>query len=110
MAATTITIRRRLLRRKALFSITGWLATFAGVVMIGIGEEAPNPIWLYAGWATLALGVIAVTFSLARVRCPRCNGNIGHLGIDALSGHWPWAKPMAFCPYCKVDLDETFVP
>jgi hypothetical protein len=61
MVATTITIRRRLLRRKALFSITGWLATFAGVVMIGIGEEAPNPIWLYAGWATLALGVIVVT-------------------------------------------------
>lgn len=110
MAATAITIRRRLMRRKFLFSITGWLATFAGVVMVGIGEEAPNPMWLYMGWASVAIGMIALTFSVARVRCPRCNGNIGHLGLGALTGRWFWAKPIAFCPYCKVDLDEPFSP
>jgi hypothetical protein len=46
--------------------------------------------------------------SFARIRRPRCNGNIGHLGTIALRGHWLWAKPMAFCPYCQVDLDEPF--
>ncbi len=102
------TIRRRLMRRKFLSSITGWLGLFAGAVMVAIGEEVPNPMWLYMGWASVAIGVIAVTFSLARVRCPRCNGNIGHLGTAALTGRWPWVKPIAFCPYCKVDLDESF--
>lgn len=110
MVATTITIRRRLMRRKFLFSITGWLATFAGAVLTVLGEAAMRPGWMYAGWASVAIGVIAVTFSLARVRCPRCNGNIGHLGTAALTGRWPWVKPIAFCPYCKVDLDEPFVP
>lgn len=106
--ARPVTIRRRLLRRKALFSITGWLGSFAGAVMVVLGEEAPSPMWLYAGWAILAIGMIALTFSVASVRCPRCNGNIGHLGTTALTPRWLWAKPMAFCPYCKVDLDEPF--
>ena len=106
--AGPVTIRRRLLRRKFLFSITGWLGTFAGVVLVALGEAATRPGWTYAGWTSLAIGVIALHFSIARVRCPRCNGNIGHLGMTALTGHWFWARPMAFCPYCKVDLDEPF--
>lgn len=61
--ARPVTIRRRLWRRKFLFSITGWLGWFAGAVMVALGEEAPNPIWLYAGWAMLTIGMIALTFS-----------------------------------------------
>lgn len=110
MAATTITIRRRLRRRKRLFWITGYLGLWGGAVLIVLGEAATRPMWMYAGCASLAMGVIASYVSFVRIRCPRCNGNIGHLGIDALSGHWLWAMPIAFCPYCKVDLDETFVP
>jgi hypothetical protein len=108
MATTTMTIRRRLRRRKHLFWLTGYLGLCGGVILILLGEAATRPVWMYAGWAVLAIGVIASYVSFARIRCPRCNGNIGHPGIDALSGHWLWAKPIAFCPYCKVDLDEPF--
>ena len=103
-----VTIRRRLFRRKFLSSIMGWLGLFPGAVMVVLGEDATNPMWRYAGWALLAIGVIATSISFARIRCPRCNGNIGHLGTTALTGHWLWAKPMAFCPYCKIDLDAPF--
>ncbi len=49
----------------------------------------------------LALVLVTIWSQYSRVRCGRCDAWLGnHLKTESLS------KPILFCPYCGVDLNE----
>ncbi len=104
MIAAPVTIRTRLYRRKrgyvALYSVCMLGVVFA-VTLGELGHDA----WFGVALVLLASMLWAWHGSVARVRCPRCGGNIGHLGLHALTGYPFWSKPIVYCPYCKAEMD-----
>ncbi len=99
------TIRQRLMRRKAGFGLVHFFALIATIFAAFFGEVV-HPAWNAAALGFLLLTLWGLFMSLARVRCPRCGNNLGHLNLIAFTG-WLWAKPIAFCPFCTVDLDAS---
>lgn len=99
------TIRQRLMRRKAGFGLLYSFAVIATIFAAFFGEVA-HPAWNVAALGFLLLALWGLFMSLARVPCPRCGSNLGHLNLIAFTG-WLWAKPIAFCPFCRVDLDAS---
>jgi hypothetical protein len=101
--STAPTIRQRLIRRKTGFGVLYVLAIAATAIAAVFGEIV-DPAWNLAAVVLLMLALFGLFMSIARVRCPRCGSNLGHLNLIAFTG-WLWAKPIAFCPFCKVDLE-----
>lgn len=101
-------IRQALIRRKLGFGVLYMLAIAATAITAVFGDIV-HPAWNLAAAGLLMLALFGLFMSMARVRCPRCGSNLGHLNLIAFTG-WLWAKPIAFCPFCKVDLETSVAP
>lgn len=97
------TIGRALMRRKVVFNLVHAFALMATIVAAFLGEVG-HAAWNLLALAMFLLALWALFMSQARVRCPRCDNNLGHLSLVAFTG-WLWAKPIVFCPFCRVALD-----
>ena len=52
------------------------------------------------------LGFGAAVLVLHRIRCPRCEGPLGHFGTRFFFRPLPGMRAVNFCPYCGVNFDE----
>lgn len=91
------------MRRKTAFNLVYAFALMATIVAAFLGEVA-HSAWNLLALAMFLLALWAFFMSQARVCCLRCDNNLGHLSLVAFTG-WLWAKPIVFCPFCRVALD-----
>jgi hypothetical protein len=108
----TPTIRDYLKRRTRTLQATalcGWLICAGGVFLMSpstscrprCGSSAP-PLPVLLGFPLFGGAIVWMMFF---TKCPRCSGRLGHL-LTTTGGFF--SKPVNFCPYCGVSLDEPF--
>ena len=93
-----MTIRRYLRKRSLML----WAALIVWAISGFVTEELPSwveVLWIVAG--------IALLISQFWIRCTRCKTHIpSTIGV----GIFQWFKPINFCPFCGVHLDEPAGP
>lgn len=101
-----MTIRDYLAKRKnrlAYWSLTSAVILAAAVVAGTVLESPPFQVLAIVSFASYFASVI---FYQYRVRCPRCNGNIGrHTSYFGLRKTLFFGT-VNYCPFCGVQLDE----
>ena len=101
-----MTIREYLMEKKQLYGRLFGASMFA-VIAFQVIAFLTNLEWIFVGVVIGSILFIAAVFSYKyRVRCPKCNGNIGanfnYFGnVQVL-----FFKPVMYCPYCAVALDS----
>ena len=103
-----MTIRDHLRSRKRAFlmcAVVGF-ALFLGFGILGRPLLLPNGIALVILFGCIILYLVGMFGMAYVVRCPRCQGNIGSSYLPLRK--WPLSmKPINFCPFCGVSLDEA---
>jgi hypothetical protein len=103
-----MTIRQIL--RKRFWSIFSMLITLCGLIVLS-SVALLKLRWFGVAVAVLFLPplILGFAFSLFLLRCPRCKANlsslIGYFGPLAFM-----AKPVNYCPFCGVSVDEPLEP
>lgn len=102
---TQVTIRDLLARQVRRFMVLGfclWLA-FAAIAVASSAHYVPA--WLVV---IPFIGFFAtVLATLYRIRCPRCGGRLGQMAGYLRAKPGFLVRPMNYCPYCGVNLDES---
>ena len=99
-------IRELLAKKKNRYFLTMVGAAFLAIL------SAQGTYFFLPGWP-IAVALLLVALAIAgwiayrfRVRCPRCNGNIGAKYTYFGKRGFLLFRPVAHCPFCGVSLDE----
>lgn len=83
-------------RWRMAIGIGGWV-----VVAASVGTRVDSPIVSILGFLAFAGAILAVQW----IKCPRCATRLGQVAM-LIGPFVQIRKPMNFCPYCGVNLDE----
>ena len=79
-----------------------WAALIVWAISGFVTEELPS--WATALWIFAGMALLIAQFW---IRCTRCKTHIpSTMGV----GIFKWFKPINFCPFCGVHLDEPAGP
>lgn len=99
-----MTIRALILRRYDRLVLIGFGCWLSAGALIIASQARVVPDWLVfvpvAGFVACALSLFFA------IRCPRCRGSFGHLAGYLKPRFAFIARPVNYCPYCGVSLDE----
>jgi hypothetical protein len=101
-----MTIRDYLTKRKSRLGYWSILSFVILVAATAASTALQSPPLHLLAFVSLASYLISVFFYQYRVRCPRCNGNIGRH-----TSYFGLRKTLFFdtvnhCPFCGVKIDE----
>jgi hypothetical protein len=87
-----------------ILAIVAWL----GCAVTGLLSVQYDLAWLPGPF--FALFFAAVLLNMFWLKCPRCRGSLGLTNLPLTArGKWLGMKPMNYCPYCGISLDESVV-
>jgi hypothetical protein len=78
------------------------LIVYSGMVVFILGSVLRAP--LVIPLVGFAVGFVSMFYAQFRIRCPRCNANLGSVIINT-GGPFALSKKTKFCPSCGVDFD-----
>ena len=101
-----MTIRDYLEKRKNRLGYWSIASFVVFAVAVVAGEVLESPPFHILAIVALASYVTSIVFNQYRVRCPRCNGNIGRH-----TSYFGLRKALFFdtvyhCPFCGVHIDQ----
>jgi hypothetical protein len=85
-----------------ILGIVAWV----GFAVSGLLSVQYDLTWL--PFPFFALFAAAVLMNMLWIKCPRCLGRLGMTNLPLTpSGKWLGMRPMNYCPYCGVSIDES---
>jgi hypothetical protein len=105
-----MTLRDYLTKRKARMAYWS-IASLIIMVLALVAAMLLERSWVNAiAFVALASYLISIFFYRFRIRCPRCNGNIGlHTNYFGLRKSL-FFDTVYYCPFCGVHVDEPLAP
>ncbi len=101
-----MTVREHLIRAKKIYG--RWsISSFALMIATLSAGQTSGRTWLYWISAVAFVGYLTgLAFYKFRVRCTRCNGNIGLSTNYFHDRRLLFLHPVKHCPFCGVSLDS----
>jgi hypothetical protein len=96
-------IRRRMWTWGAV-ALGSWvLVAFGAAISKGGENGALRPLLPLVGFAGFASAIVAMQFF---VKCPKCRARLAQTIAMYVAFQWGGKRPVNFCPFCGVNLDE----
>ena len=103
-----MTIREFMGRKRKRFVYLGIASWLGALIALFLSVSAGRFVWLFLPFfAGFGIAILGTMFLL---KCPRCGGSLGRGNVPFQGTGVGIRRPINFCPYCGVSLDEPMQP